>query len=137
MNTGKTKVIFYLDTDNDVFAFFPDQKYNKGPYLYTCYSHVGQHGPCLTDYTKRCNMANKESYQGLKIELAGVGYNLEILNELKVVYHRGPTPGEIRFGHGATHYIDLPFSLLYKWDRYGWNLKAWTKRNEDGLRYYK
>ena len=27
-----------------------------------------------------------------------------------IVYHRDPTDAEIRFGHGATHYMDVPLA---------------------------
>ena len=51
-----------------------------------------------------------------------------------VAYHRPPTAGEIRFGHGATHYRDFPIEACCKpGTRF---LKRWFKA-DDGLRYYR
>jgi hypothetical protein len=47
---------------------------------------------------------------------------------------RNPTPSEIRFGHGATHYKDMPLEL---WKRKDGSLKFWTVCPHDGLRYYR
>lgn len=52
-----------------------------------------------------------------------------------VTYHRPPTEGEIRFGHGATHYRDFVVSEA------SWPgtriLKKWFVDPCDGLRYYR
>ena len=48
-----------------------------------------------------------------------------------VTYHRPPTKGEIAFGYGATHYIDLPY--LECLNRFG-KLKKRLK-GRDGLWY--
>lgn len=51
-----------------------------------------------------------------------------------VTYHRNPTPGEIRFGHGATHYADFPVEeCCFEGSRI---LKRWII-GRDGLRYYR
>lgn len=47
---------------------------------------------------------------------------------------RKPTPAEIRFGHGATHYKDFPREL---WEKKDGSLKFWTVCPYDGLRYYR
>jgi hypothetical protein len=47
---------------------------------------------------------------------------------------RKPTPAEIRFGHGATHYKDM---LRELWERKDKSLKFWTVCPHDGLRYYR
>lgn len=47
---------------------------------------------------------------------------------------RNPTRGEIAFGYGATHYLDIPTEWLIKPNG---KLKEWTKHKEDGLRYYR
>jgi hypothetical protein len=47
--------------------------------------------------------------------------------------HREPTPEEIRFGHGATHYRTFPVSV---WLRPDGTAKRWIKA-DDGLRYYR
>lgn len=45
------------------------------------------------------------------------------------VYYRNPTPSEIRFGHGATHYRE------FEPDEH--KGRKWFKALDDGLRYYK
>jgi hypothetical protein len=77
----KTKVQFlYNETNQDLFAFFPyevfDSKGNKA-----AYSQTGQHSACHPDYAIESREATPEEYKGLKIELEGLGYNLEILNK--------------------------------------------------------
>ena len=50
-----------------------------------------------------------------------------------VTYHREPTAGEIKFGHGATHYKDFEAqNCMTKFNR----LKEWLICPHDGLRYY-
>ena len=76
----KTDVVFYIDTDGDVFAYFPnddaDDKGNK-----TCYAHVGQHSACSPDYVKKLKKATPEEYASLQKELVGQGYtDLNIVN---------------------------------------------------------
>lgn len=56
------------------------------------------------------------------------------LAEREVTYHRPPTPGEIRFGEGATHYRD--FSVNEVRVRGSTRLKKWFIAADDGLRYY-
>lgn len=52
-----------------------------------------------------------------------------------VTRHRPPTPGEIRFGHGATHYRDFTVSqVCFPGTRIP---KAWFVAADDGLRYYR
>ena len=48
-----------------------------------------------------------------------------------VTYHRKPTAGEIKFGHGATHYRDFPVAECTKKDG---SLKMRLKA-DDGLIY--
>ena len=50
-------------------------------------------------------------------------------------YSRKPTPAEIRFGHGATHYKDFSDEVARN-PRTG-RLKKWLKCPYDGLRYYR
>ena len=49
-------------------------------------------------------------------------------------YHRQPTAGEIRFGHGAIHYRTFPIEECTNADR---TLKTWFIAKDDGLRYYR
>ena len=51
-----------------------------------------------------------------------------------VTYHREPTALEIRQGYGATHYLDVPMSMVMKPDG---RLKRWFRSRVDGLRYYR
>jgi len=51
-----------------------------------------------------------------------------------ITAHRNPTPSEIRFGHGATHYKEFPRSL---WAKANGDLKQWIVCPIDGLRYYR
>lgn len=49
-------------------------------------------------------------------------------------YHRPPTEGEIRFGHGATHYRTFPVEeCCHPGTRIK---KKWFVAKDDGLRYY-
>ena len=64
---------------NDLFAFFPDEKYNSDPNMFTSYSHIGQHSGCHLDYAKESRDATPEEYNALKLELESLGYNLEIV----------------------------------------------------------
>lgn len=50
-----------------------------------------------------------------------------------VTYHRKPTPREIKFGHGATHYKDFDVSFCCKKNG---DLKKWFVCPIDVLRYY-
>jgi hypothetical protein len=52
-----------------------------------------------------------------------------------VVYYRGPTKGEIRFGHGAVHYREFePHECVNPKTN---KPKKWFKSPDDGLRYNK
>lgn len=55
-------------------------------------------------------------------------------NVSTVTAHRVPTPSEIRFGHGATHYKDFPVAFWINAEGYP---KSWIKCPQDGLRYYR
>lgn len=61
---------------------------------------------------------------------------LPLRDDVKTVtYHRPPTKGEIRFGHGATHYRDFtPDECCHPGTRI---LKKWFIAPDDGLRYYR
>lgn len=52
----------------------------------------------------------------------------------EVTYHRPPTPSEIRFGHGATHYRAFSVEeVCFPGSRIA---KKWFKA-DDGLRYFR
>jgi hypothetical protein len=60
---------------------------------------------------------------------------LPFRDDVKIITaHRQPTPGEIRFGEGATHYKDFSVEL---WKDKDGLPKRWIKCIEDGLRYYR
>lgn len=113
-----TKVKFLIekpegDLPCNVFAFFPEIKGNNQPGMFSCYAHIGQHSACHIDYAKECKEAQINEYWPLLQELIGQGYDdLLIMNEQTIQCHREPTKGEIKFGHGATHYRDFPLSVI-------------------------
>lgn len=64
-------------------------------------------------------------------------YRMPLRDDVQsVTYHRPPTEAEIKFGEGATHYIEL---LRDECTFEGWNgqrfLKKWLVH--DSLRYYR
>lgn len=72
-----------LEEDNkSVFAYFPSIKSGVENFLFTAYSHIGQHSACHWAYAETCKEATKEEYTDLLIELEHQGYNdLEVLNK--------------------------------------------------------
>lgn len=54
--------------------------------------------------------------------------------QLRVEYHRPPTPYEIKFGEGATHYLEFDIERCIKPDG---TLKRWVICPVTGLRYYR
>lgn len=62
-------------------------------------------------------------------------HRLPIRDDVETVTrHRPPTPSELRFGHGATHYRDFPVeAVCFPGSRIA---KAWFVSPDDGLRYY-
>jgi hypothetical protein len=86
-DTQKTNVLFLIekpegDLKCEVFAFFKDEQYNSFEKdVKMGYAHLGQHTGIHTDYAKECKLATKEQYNDLRIELEGLGYNLNILNK--------------------------------------------------------
>ncbi len=77
------KVSFYIDSDKDVLAVFPEEYYNWELYnvnMLTCYEHIGQHSACHVDCLKDLRKATKEEYTKLLNELIFIGYeDLEIV----------------------------------------------------------
>ena len=56
----------------------------------------------------------------------------------EVTYHRPPTPWELRFGEGATHYATFNVQdASHGVDGESRILKRWFKSPYDGLRYYR
>jgi len=54
------------------------------------------------------------------------------MNKTLVTYHRKPTASEIKFGHGATHYLDFPIDEVKKKDG---TIKKRVKCKVTGLIY--
>lgn len=52
----------------------------------------------------------------------------------KITYHRPPTPGEIKFGEGATHYRDFPVEECCYPDT---RIPKHRIKADDGLYYYR
>jgi len=79
----KTKVKFLVnETDKknpDLFAYFPEEDFDRKGINKTCYSHVGQHSSCGLIYAEQSRKATPEEYNDLKEELESIGYNLDIL----------------------------------------------------------
>lgn len=78
------RVKFLIDTGGDVFAYFPDEYYNREqqPNMRVCYAHVGQHSGCAVDYASGCELASYNQYEELFKELRCIaGYkNLIVIN---------------------------------------------------------
>lgn len=75
----KTKVVFYKEKDNTVFAVFPEQMFGNDNTV-TSYAHVGQHSACSKDYYKDLEEASLEEYLDLFEELTSIGYNLKVVD---------------------------------------------------------
>ena len=135
-----TNVLFLLgrDSETEVFAYFPDNFYNKQlhPDLRDCYSHIGQHSACHVDYAAGCKEANYNQYQDLLKELVSIGYeNLIIKNSQLIECWRNPTKGEIKFGEGAVHWRSFTLEQIGLNDN--GEIKNWFISPDDGLRYYR
>ena len=89
----KTRMVFLLDSNNDVFACMPDDYWYKdasGSYtdltgyedcMRSCYAHVGQHSACSPEYAKECKQATEKEYTDLYNELSSIGYNIEVISK--------------------------------------------------------
>ena len=83
----------------------------------------------MTDTTMNIRLDNSGTSRMI---LNAIGLPFNGLNHT-ITAHRNPTPSEIRFGYGATHYRDFDVS---DWIKPNGTLKAWIKA-DDGLRYYR
>ena len=83
----------------------------------------------MTDTTMNIRLDNSGTSRMIR---ASVDVPLDFVNR-RITAHRNPTPSEIRFGYGATHYRDFDVS---DWIKPNGTLKAWIKA-DDGLRYYR
>lgn len=146
----KTRVmLLYNMANDDLFAYFPDVKSSTlNPNERSCYSHVGQHSGCSREYAAESKPAELKKKGAecpaneLIKELESIGYNLLVVSPVKLSvrdeitqleYHRNPTPSELKFGYGATHYKSF---LIKECCKPGRVPKQWFTA-EDGLRYYR
>lgn len=92
-----TKVKFYMEEENTVFAYFPelpfDYKGNK-----TCYSHIGQHSACSPEYIKGKKLATPEQYEELLNELKGQGYDDLIVIDSRTTLSKIVCPVNCKYG---------------------------------------
>ena len=79
----KTKVKFLVNErekeNPDLFAYFPEEDFDRQGKFKNCYSHVGQHSSAHPDYANESREATPEEYNDLKEELESIGYNLELV----------------------------------------------------------
>jgi hypothetical protein len=78
-----TQVKFFYNPEyKELFAVFPNDRIRGifGTILYTCYSKIGQHTSCDSEYVRESRPAQREEYIPLLNELSNCGYNdLEIV----------------------------------------------------------
>lgn len=96
-NEPVTKVMFLVNErdpeDPDLFAYFPEENHDREGKFKTAYSHIGQHSSASPDYAAESRPATPEEYADLKAELEGIGYNLEVMNELQESTSAGSAGG--------------------------------------------
>lgn len=91
MDEHITDVLFLVEKDGedeDVFAYFPNEKSDEAGKFRTAYSHVGQHSGCDPKYAEECREAMPIHYKPLQQELTQLGYNLNVLNAPTTVSER-------------------------------------------------
>ncbi len=79
MDEHKTRVIFRKWRDGEVIALFPEIPADRFGYECMAYQHVGQHGGAGVTLSDITAPASPDEYRDLAKELAGIGYNLEIV----------------------------------------------------------
>lgn len=105
--------VYFTNLNGETIALFPDiQADHKGNIQ--SYMHMGQHGPASPNLLHELPEAKLAEWLPLYRELVQIGYKLKVLNSQPIEYHRQPTQGEIRFGHGATHYALFPIGDVLK-----------------------
>lgn len=77
----KIRVRFLIEKEGeDVFAYFPNERFDRAGINRSCYAHIGQHSACAPEYAEACKEAGPEQFEDLKQELESIGYELEIIN---------------------------------------------------------
>jgi len=121
--------MFHVE-QNDLYAVID---WKDGCKKFDCYAKIGQHSTCSIDYINDSREAEYFEYQFLLAELISVGYkNIEVVTSQKTQGHRPPTESEIKFGMGATHYLDFQMNLRIRRDG---TLKNRILNKTDGLWY--
>lgn len=111
---NRTNVYFHQFPEGDIIALFPDTVADRKGNIES-YQHIGQHGAASPELLQDLPEAKLADWLPLYLELTRiVGYKLRVLNSQPIEYHRKPTAGEIRFGHGATHYAEFPLHDVIK-----------------------
>lgn len=82
MNKKQKCCIVYKESNDDLFAFFPEMNaYDDDSGFKTSYSHIGQHSACGTGYFKECKDATfPKAFELYKELTEQVGYNLEMID---------------------------------------------------------
>ena len=81
----KIKVIFRKNKDNEVIAFFPEERVNYG-YIMS-YMHIGQHGEASYEFYLITRKANKNEYTDLLTELCRIYDDCELVVKQKINYN--------------------------------------------------
>ncbi len=79
--------------DPDLFAYFPEENFDREGKFKVSYSHVGQHSAVHPAYAEESREALPYEYKDLKAELEGIGYNLEVLNQANETTGAGASSG--------------------------------------------
>lgn len=79
----------------DLFAYFPEENYDRRGVLKMGYSHIGQHSAVHPSYADEYESreATPEEYKDLQAELEGLGYNLDVLNSMSEMSGTGGAGG--------------------------------------------
>jgi len=100
------KVIFRIDSDNIVFALFPEIPGTNDPRTCSCYEHIGQHHSAHYDLCIRTSRpATRAQYAPLASELRSIGYNLVVKKRdaRAAMYKARYAELNRRFQHHKTH----------------------------------
>ena len=102
VNNDMFDVIFYLEDNGEVLAYFPNENHDSSGRLKVCYAHTGQHSACHPDYVKGKQLATPEQYNELKNELENYyDYNLNVISHIDETTTTGGVGGD---GMGSGGY---------------------------------
>lgn len=80
----KIKVIFRKNKDNEVIAFFPEERVNCGNIM--SYMHIGQHSEASTNFYLTTHKANENEYADLFAELCKIYDDYELIVKQRLSY---------------------------------------------------